>query len=469
MITILFLTPIIFSLILFIFRSRILNNTAVICYSLIHLAISINLYIYGGNLQNYFQADNLNILFLLITSLLFCGSALYGIDFLKHTSTKLHTHYSIFIMLFVFSLDGVVLSYHLGLLWVFVEATTLSSAFLIYFNRTKSALEATWKYIFICSIGIALALIGIILLGIGCKDLKSLFFNDLYNSASLIMPFWLKLSFPFILIGFGTKIGLAPVHAWLPDAHSEAPSPISALLSGALLNASFAGVLRVYKLMEIAHLGIYSRILFLIMGFMSIFVSAVFIIKIKNYKRMLAYSSIENMGIIAIGIGIGGIGLFAAMFHFIAHSLSKASLFLTSGNILHAYSSKQVDEVKDISRKLPVSGWLWMLGFLSISAFPPFSTFISEFLIIKAMFEKNHIITAVCFMFLLTIIIAAAGKSFLSMYFSGEKSDYSTEKENFLSYFPQIIFLSISLLLGLFMPDFLINILNNMVNAITKL
>ena len=469
MITILFLTPIIFSLILFIFRSRILNNTAVICYSLIHLAISINLYIYGGNLQNYFQADNLNILFLLITSLLFCGSALYGIEFLKHTSTKLHTHYSIFIMLFVFSLDGVVLSYHLGLLWVFVEATTLSSAFLIYFNRTKSALEATWKYIFICSIGIALALIGIILLGIGCKDLKSLFFNDLYNSASLIMPFWLKLSFPFILIGFGTKIGLAPVHAWLPDAHSEAPSPISALLSGALLNASFAGVLRVYKLMEIAHLGIYSRILFLIMGFMSIFVSAVFIIKIKNYKRMLAYSSIENMGIIAIGIGIGGIGLFAAMFHFIAHSLSKASLFLTSGNILHAYSSKQVDEVKDISRKLPVSGWLWMLGFLSISAFPPFSTFISEFLIIKAMFEKNHIITAVCFMFLLTIIIAAAGKSFLSMYFSGEKSDYSTEKENFLSYFPQIIFLSISLLLGLFMPDFLINILNNMVNAITKL
>ncbi|MCU0821335.1 MAG: hydrogenase [Spirochaetes bacterium] len=366
MIELLLFTPVVLSILVFFLRMRIANIIATVLYAIISLVVSILLYLQPASFTEYFKVDQLNIIFLMVLSVLLTGVSINNIYFLKNDNeTNIRqTYYTIGLLLFAASMMGVVLSTHLALLWVFVEATTLTSAYLIYYHRSESALEATWKYLFICSIGIAIAFIGITLLSMGLVETDSLFFEDLAKNAKNINPFWLKLSFPFILVGFGTKVGFAPVHAWLPDAHSESPSPVSALLSGTLLNAALLGIIRVNKIMTMADMGHYVSSLLILVGFCSLFVTAVYIGTVKNYKRMLAYSSIENMGIIAIGLGVGGAGLFAAILHLIAHSLTKASLFLTSGNILHNYYTKEIDEVRGMLKYDRTNGWLWMLSFI---------------------------------------------------------------------------------------------------------
>ena len=273
-------------------------------------------------MHNYFVLDGLNLFFTLILLVVATCVAIY--------QGKQSWKFNLIFALFILSMLGAMLSNHLGLTWVFVEATTLTSAYLILRHNDKNSLEATWKYVFLCSIGISLAFVGIILLLIASEGLNSLFFNDLYANANLINPFWLKLSFIFTLIGFGTKVGLAPVHSWLPDAHAEAPSPVSAMLSATLLNSAFLVIIRLFKLMQLAGVGASAQKLLLCMGFLSLFVTAVYLFRIANYKRMLAYSSIENMGIIAIGIALGGVGTFAAAIHLAAHSFIKSAFFLTS-------------------------------------------------------------------------------------------------------------------------------------------
>ena len=471
--------PLIASLVLFLIKSKKINNFTLIIYSILHLIISINLCIsvkipLKGIFGGYFMVDRLNILFLLILSIIFVGVAVYNKGFMKNLdiSKKEHTYYSIGILLFIFSMTGVILSANLALSWVFIEATTLASAYLIYFNKTKNALEAAWKYVFICSIGIALAFVGIILLSIGTGEINSLFFNDLYLNADKIAPFWLKLSFVFILIGFGTKMGLAPVHAWLPDAHSEAPSPISALLSATLLNSAFLIILRVYKLMELAHLDHYAKILLISMGILSLFVTAVFVFNINNYKRMLAYSSIENMGIIAIGIAVGGLGIYAAMLHLVAHSLIKSSFFLTAGNILKLFKTKKIDEVSGILKIDKITGWLWVVCFLGIVGLPPSPIFISEFLLLKAMFAKNQIALIIVFLILLTIIMYGIARSVIKMSFGDVKihkaEDNLTQKITSGMYIPQILFIIISIILGINMPPFINQLLKNAALAVTS-
>jgi len=464
--------PIIAALLLLIFKSRLLNFIVLAGYAILHLTLAtLSFFQLAHPLQHfhfqlltiYLQLDAAGALFLIVLSILFAGITLYSLIYLKNSDNRWNTYYTVFLTLFVLSMDGVILSTHLGLLWVFIETTTLTSAVLIYFEKTKAALEAAWKYIFICSIGIALSLVGIILLSIA--NAESLFLQDVYAQAGQLSIFWLRLAFLFILIGFGTKMGLAPVHAWLPDAHSEAPSPVSALLSGALLNTAFLGIMRVFKILNIAGIGNYAQNLFLIMGFLSLFISAVFILRIENYKRILAYSSIENMGIIVIGAGFGGIGLFASMLHLVAHSLTKASLFLTAGNILHRYRTKQVTEISGLVTIDPITGWLWLCGFLSISAIPPFASFLSEFFILKSIFEQEHYALAVAFCLLLTFIIYGMGKSFLRMVFSNPTSAGLPQKNHVFTYLPQLLFLIGVLALGLYIPDSIRALLQAAANA----
>ena len=480
MIEVILLFPLIACLILFLIKSKKLNNFALITYSIIHLFISISLYLRGINLNTptknlfglYFNIDSLNILFLLILSVIFAGVAFYNRSYFKNTtrSNKSLTYYSIALLLFVFSMTGTILSTNLGLSWVFIEATTLASAYLIYFNKTKNSLEAAWKYVFICSIGISLAFVGIILLSIGTGSINSLFFNDLYINAAKIVPFWLKLSFVFVLVGFGTKMGLAPVHSWLPDAHSEAPSPISALLSATLLNSAFLIILRLYKLMELTHLEHFAKIMLFSMGLLSLFITAVFVFNINNYKRMLAYSSIENMGIIALGIAVGGVGIYAAMLHLLAHSLLKSSFFLTAGNILKQFKTKKIDEISGILKQNKLTGWLWASCFIGIAGIPPSPLFISEFLLLKTMFEKDMIILAVVFSVLLTVIIYGIGKSVIKMSFGDvHKTENATVKLSSGMYIPQIIFITASLILGIYMPSFVNQIIHNAALAVSIL
>lgn len=416
-------------------------------------------------MNNYFILDSLNLLFLIaLVIVTLCVMWWQGFNYCNNFKENVK-YYSIFFLFFL-SMVGALLSNHLGLTWVFIEATTLTSAYLIMLHKSKNSLEATWKYVFLCSIGISLAFVGIILLLIGSENVNSLFFNDLYANAQAINPFWLKLSFIFILIGFGTKAGLAPVHSWLPDAHAEAPSPVSAMLSATLLNSAVLVILRLVKLMSLAGLGSTVQTLMLTMGLLSIFVTAVYVYKIRNYKRMLAYSSVENMGIISIGIALGSLGTIGAMLHVICHSLIKSSLFLTSGNILTLFKSKEVNDVKDLINKHKCTAWLWMLGAMLILAIPPSPLFLSEFLIIKQFLINHQYVLCTIFVVLLTFIIYGLMSAVLKMNYSKNNTETEPTKLSANKYIPQIILITTAIILGIYMPNILFILIQNAGNII---
>ena len=405
--------------------------------------------------NKFFAVDSTNCIFLMVMSIVFLAVAIYNNGYLKNDAslTKKLRHYTYMVLFFVFSMTGAVLSTNLGASWVFIEGTTLASAYLIYFHKTKHSIEAAWKYVFICSIGIALAFVGIILLTVATGNLNTLFYSELFNNAPLFNPFWLKLAFVFILFGIGTKMGLAPVHFWLPDAHAEAPSPISALLSATLLNSAFLVILNVFKIMILAGCDGYARLMLLTMGFLSLFVTAVFVYHINNYKRMLAYSSIENMGILAIGTALGGIGMLAVMIHLIGHSLIKASFFLTSGNVLELYGTKKIKSVTGLLKTDRKTGWLWIASFLGIVAFPPSVLFISEFLMVKTMFLQGHFLLCALFLLLLTIVLYGLGKAVIKMSFGEKSHELEPVKLGWTMYLPQIVMLALAFVIGIYMPQ----------------
>ena len=467
MISLVLILPIIFCIVLYFLKNKTMNNILIIAYSFLHMLINIFYFVNPNLLGNnqYFALSSSNYIFYLILSVIFLATAIYNSGYLKILNNKFDnkkmTHYSIMILFFVLSMTGGILSNNLGLAWIFIEGTTLATAYLIYFNKTKHSIEAAWKYVFICSIGIALAFVGIILLTIATGSVNSLNYSELLRNAHSFNHFWLNVSFVFILFGIGTKMGLAPVHFWLPDAHAEAPSPISALLSATLLNCAFLIILNVYKIMMVADCVHFAKIMLLTMGFLSLFVTSVFLFHTTNYKRMLAYSSIENMGILASATALGGVAYIALIIHLIGHSLIKASFFLTSGNVLELFETKRIKSIKALGSVDKNTSWLWIVSFLGICAFPPSMLFVSEFLIVKTMLvEKNYILCAL-FLFLLTVILYGMSKVVIKMiYGTGNEEKLSKAKANLSKitismYAPQMVLLVLAFVFGLYMPEFL--------------
>ncbi|MCM1338285.1 MAG: hypothetical protein NC191_01280 [Muribaculaceae bacterium] len=469
MINVLLIFPIIAAVLTLLIKNKTFNITMINIYAVLHFIITVlmTLFNIGSKSTTYFAVDNTNSVFLAVLSVVFLAVAIYNTGYAKNfeTPAKRISRYSFMIIIFVLSMTGTLLSTDLGLAWILIEATTLSSAYLIYFNKTKHSIEAAWKYVFICSIGIALAFVGIILLNISSESINSLNFNELYLSAKSFNTNWLKMAYIFMLFGFGAKMGLAPVHFWLPDAHSEAPSPISALLSAALLNSAFLIILKVTKILNIAGCTDFTKFLLLLMGFMSLFITSVFVYHIKNYKRMLAYSSIENMGILAIGLALGGIAHYAVILHLIGHSLAKASFFLTSGNVLELFQTKRIKSVNGLYNADKKNGWLWILSFLAICAFPTSILFISEFVIVKSMIEQKHYALCILFLLLLTIILYGIGSAVIKTTFgkiSEDKAKLITETKTKLSawmYIPQIVLLIAVFVLGIYIPPCINNII----------
>ena len=429
-------------------------------YALLHFVVSLAFclnvdFLPMWQTSKFFAVDNTNKIFLMVMSIVFLAVAIYNNGYTKNEAslTRKLRHYTYMVLFFVFSMTGAVLSTNLGASWVFIEGTTLASAYLIYFHKTKHSIEAAWKYVFICSIGIALAFVGIILMTVATGNLNTLFYSELFNNAPLFNHFWLQLSFVFILFGIGTKMGLAPVHFWLPDAHAEAPSPISALLSAALLNSAFLMIVTVFRIMVLSGCDSFARLMLLTMGFLSLFITAVFVYHINNYKRMLAYSSIENMGILAIGTALGGVGMLAAIIHLIGHSLIKASFFLTSGNVLEIYGTKKIKSVTGLMKTDRKTAWLWVASFLGIVAFPPSVLFISEFLMVKTMFLKGHFIMCALFLLLLTIVLYGLGKAVVKMSFSAPTHEVEPVKLSWTMYLPQVVMLILAFVIGIYMPQ----------------
>jgi len=355
---------------------------------------------------------------------------------------------------------------NMGIMWIAIEATTLSSAFLVGFYNNKQALEAAWKYVIVCSVGIAIALLGIILLhlsSIGVLEEKQfLNWTALYDNAGALKSSIVRLAFIFILIGFGTKAGLAPMHTWLPDAHSQSPSPISAMLSGVLLNSAMYGIIRAVSIVN-RNLGssVFTGRLLMAIGILSIATAAVFILTQKDYKRLLAYSSIEHMGIIAFAIGIfSPLSIFGALFHMINHSLTKSMLFLCSGNILQKYNTKQISKITGVLKVLPVSGLAFMIGLFAITGTPPFSIFSSELTIIASAFDTNNLFLGIVFVVLLAIVFAGFAVTLFKIFFrkTGEDIPESSEP-NIPGTVCIIALLIVITATGIFMPDCVKNLL----------
>ena len=460
MINLILLFPLLACIILFLFKSKFLNNLMINLYALLHFVVSLAFCLNIDFLpmwqpSKFFAVDSTNKIFLMVMSIVFLAVAIYNNGYTKNDTslTRKLRHYTYMVLFFVFSMTGAVLSTNLGASWVFIEGTTLASAYLIYFHKTKHSIEAAWKYVFICSIGIALAFVGIILMTVATGNLNTLFYNELFNNAPLFNHFWLQLSFVFILFGIGTKMGLAPVHFWLPDAHAEAPSPISALLSATLLNSAFLMIVNVFRIMVLSGCDSFARIMLLTMGFLSLFITAVFVYHINNYKRMLAYSSIENMGILAIGTALGGVGMLAAIIHLIGHSLIKASFFLTSGNVLEIYGTKKIKSVTGLLKTDKKTGWLWVASFLGIVAFPPSVLFISEFLMVKTMFLNGHYVMCALFLILLTIVLYGLGRAVVKMSFSAPTHEVEPVKLSWTMYLPQVVMLILAFVIGIYMPQ----------------
>jgi hydrogenase-4 component F len=312
---------------------------------------------------------------------------------------------------FLAAMTLVCLSRHAGLLWVAVEATTLVSAPLVGLHRSARSLEATWKYLLVCSVGIAVALLGTYFLAAAASSVDGgtvpFAFPQLIAGAGRLDPRWLKAAFILVLVGYGTKMGLVPFHTWLPDAHSEAPSAVSALLSGALLNCAFLGVLRFTGICEAAGLGQFARETLVQVGLLTMVVASALLLGQADYKRMLAWSSVEHMGILAVGIGLGGSGAWGSLFHAANHSLVKAALFLAAGNILAVYGSKRVEDVRGVLRTAPVTGTLWVLGLFAITGAPPFGTFVGELAILRSAADRGSWIVAA--VYLVALVAAFVG------------------------------------------------------------
>ncbi|MCP4622581.1 MAG: hydrogenase [bacterium] len=469
MVEIVFLIPLVTGVLAF-FRPPTAGRPLLVWTGIIHLILSLYLWFRRppALFETYFAVTPEGLLSLLVISLLFFLISIYTTGYLKKTEIRSERVFTGSMLLFLSTMTMVTLSDHIMVMWIAIEATTLASAPLIYTHRSAATLEATWKYVLICSVGIALALLGTVLItlsmDVGGVDVP-LAFSALTGEAGRLDPLWLKTGFVFILVGYGTKMGLAPMHTWLPDAHSEAPSPASALLSGVLLNCAYLGIFKTNKIMHAAGLGHFSGTILIGLGLVSILVAATFILKQTEYKRLLAYSSIENMGIIAFGTGIGGLGAYGAMLCLIHHSLIKSSLFLSSGNILLGYGSRLIKETGKLAGHMPKTFVAFFSGFAGISGFPPFGIFIGEVFIIIGAFRSGHYIAVGIFILSLCVIFAGFANHVMQISFSDVRATIKMEEHPAMVW-PQYVLLLTSLVLCIWIPDSMYQTIIHAVNSI---
>jgi hydrogenase-4 component F len=290
---------------------------------------------------------------------------------------------------FIWTMLATVTVASLGLLWVGLEATTLASALLVGFYRTKPALEAAWKYLLLCTVGITIALFGVILTYLAANEggITSLDWAVLMAGSEQLDPAMMRLAFVFVLVGFGTKAGFAPLHTWLADAHSQAPSPISAVLSGVLLSCALYGILRFHALTLAATESPFSGRLLLGFGVLSVAIAVPFLVVQRDLKRLLAYSSVEHIGVMAVAIGIGGpLGIYAGLLHLLNHAVTKALLFFVAGDIVQRFGTRRMSVIRGVIQMAPWLGWGLLLGLLAISGAPLSGIFLSEFGIVTAGF-----------------------------------------------------------------------------------
>jgi hydrogenase-4 component F len=375
-------------------------------------------------LGGYLLVDRLGAWVAMCAALVYALASIYAVGYMRllGETQRLPRFYALFAG-FAWTTLAAAFMNNAGVYWIAVELTTLVSTFLVGFEHAAESIEAAWKYIIVVSAGISLALLGTVLFyWAGTATLGPTYdmtWQTLARTAPDMDPTLVTLAFLLILVGYGTKAGLAPMHTWLPDAHSEGPAPVSALLSGALLNTALLGIVRFKAVAEQTETRVLPRITLLTLGVLSLLLAALFIVRQRGVKRLMAYSSVEHMGVMAIGFGFGGtLGVAGALYHMLNHALNKSLMFFGAGVMMRAYGTKDMTGIRQVGTHFPAAGALWLAGAVAITGAPPFGLFLSELTVLRAGFTPQGWWAAGVMLALLVVIFAGFLNHFRIMYFT---------------------------------------------------
>lgn len=409
---------------------------------------------------NYLLVDDLNIVFIALTTFVAFTTSVFSASYIGHeletgrlTPAYLRFYHAMY-QLLMFAMNLALTANNIGLMWVAIEIATLTTVLMVGIYRTHEALEAAWKYFILGSVGIALALFGTILVYMAARPvvgegLDAMVWTVLVERASGFDAALLDVAFVFLLLGYGTKVGLAPLHAWLPDAHAEGPTPISAVLSGLLLNVALYAVLRFKILLAANPLALAPGPLMVTMGLVSLVFAGFMLYRRRDIKRMFAYSSIEHMGIIAFAFGMGGpLANFAGLLHMVMHSLTKSAIFFSVGHIAQIKGTQKISEIRGLTETHPWLGWGLVVGVIAIAGLPPLGIFMSEFLIVTSTFAQAPLLALV----LVFGLLVAFGALFLCLTTIAFGEPVGSTAPARASYVPMYAHLALVVLAGLYLP-----------------
>jgi hydrogenase-4 component F len=423
--------------------------------------------------DDLFRVDGLSALVACCITIV-CGLAMLpgaGTD-ASHLGADGAPRFRLYGSLFALAMLVAVVINNVALMWVAIEATTIVSAILIPLHRTKASVEASWKYILIGSVGIALAFAGTVLayfdfVALMGRREDALNWTLLMHVAPSLHADVLRLAFVFLLVGYGTKAGLAPMHTWLPDAHSEAPAPLSAMMSGVLLAVAQYAILRWKAVVDAAGGPAFTNQVLMALALISIAIGALSLLLQQNYKRLLAYSSVEHSGLICLGLTFGPAGVFASLLHLLNHSLAKSASFLLAGRILGRYHSTDVERVSGLVRTMPGTGTLFAAGLLALMGLPPFGLFVSEFLLFRAGFTSGHVVATSAALVLTGIGFVGLANHLTRMLYGAAPADVPAGEHDWWVLAPLAVSVLVLVALGLVLPGAVDRLLGGIVEAMT--
>lgn len=461
MVTVYFIAASVIILLILLIRKPVVSHALVFIYVgfLGALCVSESSH-YDNPAGDFFKADALGVLLLFVTLIISFFSAIHYAVYAQkrlQASGIVAVHNASFVV-FATAISGVFLSTHIGMLWAFLEASTLSGAALIYHDRDKLSLEATWKYLFVSSIGVTLGFAGIMFLSIAAHNTPN-YINDLVRVAPDMNLGWIKTSFIFVLAGFSVKMGIVPLFTIDIDAKDSSPSPIGAMFSGPLMSVGFVAIYRFYQIYAHTSILAWMNHVLLLTGVLSLFLAAVFILKTNNFKRLLAYSSMEHAGLILIAFSTGVNGYLVAILHLTLHAFAKAGLFFQIGQVHRTYQSKIEEECGDYFKVSPVESMALLAGLLAIVAMPPSGLFMTEFLLFKSLMISGQWWIVFVVMFLLCFFVYSIIRKFFTMIFIANPNARVMEQVNPLESLSPLLLIGGVLIAGVFSPDFLIRII----------
>lgn len=456
-------------------KLRRIAKVVIITFAVVQAAFSVYAFMHIGQTElRYFTYDALGVLFLLVLSLIFPASVYHGFRYFKNRITHRFFYYHAALIGLITAITGAYLANEATVVWILVEATTLCASVLIYHEKTKYSLEATWKYIFLCSVGIAFAYMGILFLSISMHHAGSidLSFAAIAAAASMADPIYLKIAFVFIFIGYSTKMEVFPMHTVGIDANSVAPSPIGALISSAMVNMGFVIVYRMYAALSGTPIFSWMNHILIIAGVLSVLVAAGYMLKAKHNKRMLAYSSLEKAGLVAIALGVGGYGYYAAILLLVLHSFAKSAMFFQMGQLFRVLNTMKLDFSGHYMKFHPAGALVLIVGMFCLLAIPPSGLFITEYMMLKAMVFGNHWVVLVFIVVLLCVVIYAMSVRIMHICFSQPRETAGVlphEKVHPAETITQFLFFAMVIAMCFYRPPFVDELIVQSVSLIAQM